>query len=585
MKKQLLILMIAGAFLWAGGSKVDAQWISPGQLTEAHKKLEGIMNCLKCHSLTRSISDSACTACHEKLNERLRKKRGFHAQAQGTCVACHTDHKGRDYDITGLDKETFDHNSTGYVLEDRHKVSCQECHKKKNTYLDLTPACMSCHNDVHKGTMSEDCLKCHSFKGWKYLKFDHDRNSEYKLTGKHAEIVCESCHPKYSDEKREGHGDNAYSVLKFKPLKYERCSDCHADIHQGTLKEKQCTDCHITEGWKVRVFNHDDPALSDYRLLGRHKNVTCELCHREEKVTYRKAGKNTERAILHFKPVKHASCSSCHFDVHKGQFGKQKCDVCHSLKNEWKDYTFNHGAKKYNGYKLEGRHKDVNCEKCHERSEIRYSEFNRSKKASVGTFKPLSAASCGDCHFDVHMGQLNKKTCDACHSMNNAWKDYAFDHQSEKYSSYKLEGRHIEVTCEKCHERSEITYRESGRETVKHVLAFKPLKGERCEDCHKEEHKKRFIGIREVRDVTCATCHSVDKEWKDYEYKHESDKKFKKYSLEYKAEAAECEKCHTCGFEVFCTSCCIRRCMPCNFRQKIRKNKDSELFDLIYDEP
>jgi hypothetical protein len=383
-------------------------------------------------------------------------------------------------------------------------------------------------------------------------------------------VKCESCHPKYSDEEKAGDAGLISNVLKFKPLKYGRCNDCHDDIHRGKLKDKQCTDCHVTEGWKERVFSHDDPALSDFRLSGRHKNVSCEMCHPEEKVKYREGGKTIERRVIRLKPVKHSSCRSCHFDVHKGQFTKQECDACHSLNNEWKEYTFDHGSGKYNGYKLEGRHKEVVCEKCHKRNEVRYREFNSSKNATIGTFKPLSAEACGDCHFDVHMGHFNKQGCDACHSMNNKWKDYTFDHQSEQYSGYKLEGRHKD---------------EFDRENIKSILAFKPLKGERCEDCHKEEHKKRFIGIREVRDVTCATCHSVEKEWKDYEYKHESDKKFKKYSLEYKAEASECEKCHTCGFEVFCTSCCVRRCMPCNFRQKIRENKDSELFDLIYDEP
>ncbi len=576
--------MLFVSFLGAGGSTASARLISPGELSKAHEKLDSFLYCLKCHELTTSLQDYDCTACHEKLNERIKGKKGFHAQVKGGCIECHTEHKGKDFDIVQLDREKFDHDMTGYKLRDSHIKACDKCHKKENTFLDLSPECINCHSDAHKKTVSSECGTCHNFKEWKNVEFDHDKSSVFKLTGKHSGIDCELCHPQ-STGAALSPGYKAFKVLKFKPLKYGTCNDCHGDVHRGKLKEQNCSGCHITAGWNEKVFDHNDPLLSDFSLQGRHKEASCELCHARETVTFREDGKLNKRSILKLDSVKKDLCTDCHYDLHKGQFGKQKCDSCHSLKKGWKDITFSHESATYSGFKLKGKHRDARCEDCHERSEVSYREFNTVKKKSIGKFKPLKAAQCTDCHFDIHNGKFTKQKCDGCHSVNNGWKDNTFDHNSDTYGGYKLEGKHRELVCHKCHKKSEIIYREFNREKKKSVSSFKTLKTEKCSECHKEEHKKRFVGIREVKDVSCSTCHSIEKEWKDYEYRHESEIKFKKYSLEFKAEISECEKCHSCSSEVFCTSCCLRRCMPCNFKQKIFQSKDAELYELIDREP
>ena len=500
MNKHTAILLILCIFLLSSGKVYSVQWISTGELSRAHEKLEGVVNCFECHSLTKEITDAACKKCHEKLNERLKENEGFHSKVEGKCVKCHTEHKGKDYDITGLDKEKFDHEMTGYGLLDRHKAACDKCHKKQNTYLDLSPECFNCHNDVHKKTLSDDCIKCHNYKGWKDLKFDHDKNSEYRLTGKHTDVKCVFCHPGSSVKDKIADKDKVYQVLKFKPLQYGKCDDCHHDIHRGEVKDKPCAACHVTKGWKERVFDHNDLLLSKYDLSGRHQRVSCELCHKKEKRVYKKGGEDVRILTLKFKPVNNSSCSDCHFDIHKGEFEKQSCDSCHSLSRPWKEYAFSHEPENEDGFRLEGKHKGIVCEKCHERSEISYTEFNIKKTKLAPRFRLLK--SRGD-----------------------------------------------------------------------------------CIDCHKEEHKERFKGVGEGREITCGACHSVENEWKDYGYKHKSEIKFKKYQLNYKAEESECEKCHTCGTEIFCVSCCVRRCMPCEFRQKILRSKDIDLYQLKNREP
>jgi hypothetical protein len=539
MKKRLLILLISGLFLFTGKSGDSAQLISPGELSKAHKKLEGIAQCFKCHTLTKGITDAACRECHEKLNERIIENKGFHAGLKAECIQCHKEHKGKDYDITSLDKETFDHKMTGYELQDRHKKQCDKCHEKENTYLGLSPECLNCHADVHKKTLPEDCIRCHNFTGWENVRFDHLKDSEFILTGKHSDLKCEGCHPGYEFEDKEG--GTVYQVLKFKPLTHGKCNDCHNDIHRGEFKEKACRNCHTTKGWKETVFDHNDPLVSAFRLQGRHENAACGLCHPKEKRTYRQGGKSIEKLIVRTKPVKHGLCRDCHYDVHKGQFEKHQCDNCHSQNDTWKNHIFNHDSKYYRGYKLRGRHRGVDCGKCHERSEIRYTEFRTEKRAVVGRFKPCKADVCSDCHYDVHKGGFENQTCDGCHTPENEWRNSLFNHESEKYAGYKPTGRHKEVECAKCHERSEIIYTEFESKKKAFVGRFRPIKSDSCRDCHYDVHNDVYRGMFEEQ--KCSECHSQDRTWKEYTFNHASNK-YRGYKPKGRHEEAECGKCH-----------------------------------------
>jgi hypothetical protein len=527
----LLILMSLYA------SSVSAQLISPGKLTKSHGKIEGLTNCIKCHKLAGGISDSACLSCHEKLVERIKHKKGFHAELKDKCITCHTDHKGENYDIMQFNMKSFDHSKTGYVLEDKHKINCNKCHKKEKTYLGLSTECISCHTDVHKKTLSEDCSKCHNFAGWKEMKFDHDKKSEYKLTGKHIEVKCEGCHPRYSIIGKSGETEKEYKVFKFKPLEYKKCNDCHTDIHKGKLKEQSCKSCHTTKGWRDKPFDHNNAQLSEYKLEGKHVNVSCELCHPEEKTVYEINGKPVVKLAKRLKPVKHGLCSDCHYDVHKGQLKDQKCAACHTVQDEWKKNTFKHESGDYKGYKLEGKHKEVECDLCHPRTEITFKEFNKGKKVAVGTFVPVKSELCSDCHYDVHKGQFKDWKCEACHTVQNEWKKNTFKHESGDYKGYKLEGKHKDVECNLCHPRTEITFKEFNKGKKVAVGTFVTVKSEQCSDCHYDVHKGQF------KDQKCAACHTVQDEWKKNTFKHESED-YRGYKLIGKHAAVKCELCH-----------------------------------------
>lgn len=450
--------------------------ISPGKLAAPHAKFEGITNCTKCHKLRGGVPDSNCLDCHDKLAARIKNKQGVHARYTDPCISCHSDHKGRGYKMTSLDEKKFDHKLTDYPLVDKHaEASCAKCHKKSGVYTGLKQDCLSCHKDYHNGQLDKDCSRCHNIKGWKDIKkFNHNTNSKYILTEKHIEVKCEKCHTKG----------------RYKPLNYKTCNsaDCHTDPHKKQLAGKTCESCHTTKGWQTTSFDHNAPAYKGYKLEDKHLKVECEKCHTKGR----------------YKPLNYKTCNTadCHNDPHKKQFEGKTCESCHTTKG-WQTTSFDHNAPAYKGYKLEGKHIEVKCEKCH----------------TKGRYKPLKYKTCdsADCHTDPHKKQFADKTCESCH-VTKDWKSLLFEHNASEYKGYKLDGKHLKTDCEKCHTEGK----------------YKPIEQE-CLTCHKKDdtHKEEL-------GKTCRKCHTTE-DWKKTTLNHNLQTKF---PLIGKHKDTECEKCH-----------------------------------------
>lgn len=185
--------------------------ISPGDLSQAHEKLEGLSNCTQCHVLGEKVTNEKCLACHDEIKKLLTKGEGYHASVDvkgKDCFTCHSEHHGRSFQLIRLDKTSFDHDLTGYKLEGKHKVmKCADCHQLKNieqtslqkrerTFLGLEQRCLSCHEDYHQKTLPADCASCHGFDSFKpAAKFDHQQTA-FTLKGKHQQVDCEKCHQK-----------------------------------------------------------------------------------------------------------------------------------------------------------------------------------------------------------------------------------------------------------------------------------------------------------------------------------------------------------------------------------------------------
>jgi len=306
------------------------------------------VECAKCHKIeTRNnekfqefvgVSFSKCTDCHKDVHNN---------KFGQTCTKCHSEESF--HIIKGIND--FDHSKTDFKLVGKHRsVKCAVCHKTNYTDPIKHNRCADCHKDYHHNQFavegrSPDCVQCHNndvFSPSGYTIEDHNK-SKFKLEGAHLATPCFACHKK----------EDKWSFRQIG----EKCNDCHQDIHKNYIDQKfypgsLCTTCHDVNTWEeIKIFDH---SKTRFNLTGAHKKEKCAACHfKEENGEKKQKFRNLS-----------IECAGCHNDVHAGQFevdGKVECTKCHKT-TQWKPSTFDHNTAKF---KLDGKHKDVACIKCH----------------------------------------------------------------------------------------------------------------------------------------------------------------------------------------------------------------------------
>ena len=77
------------------------------------------------------------------------------------------------------------------------------------------------------------CNLCHNPNGWSFWRFDHDRQTDFKLEFSHKGLQCKACHKKAMGEDVE---------------QSSTCVVCHRqdDIHRGDFGS-QCDQCHTSD--------------------------------------------------------------------------------------------------------------------------------------------------------------------------------------------------------------------------------------------------------------------------------------------------------------------------------------------------
>jgi len=198
--------------------------------------------------------------------------------------------------------------------------------------------------------------------------------------------------------------------------------------------------------------------------------------------------------------VLNAKCLSCHKEIsalikanhgyHASSDVKGKdCFKCHSDHNgisfeiiRFEQKGFDH---RKTSYTLEGKHKDVKCNDCHQAKFIADKSIAKRKKTFLGL-----AQDCKSCHVDFHQGTLGTQ-CSNCHSPEGFKPVKSFDHSK---TAFPLTGKHVEVKCDKCHK----TEKRNGKDFQK----FKGLQFSSCENCHKDVHAGKF-------GKDCQKCHLV----------------------------------------------------------------------------
>jgi hypothetical protein len=417
---------------------VSRAQLSPGDLNRVHKHLEGLGQCTQCHEIGNKAFDAKCLSCHDLLGERVREKKGLHANpGYVDCSECHMDHLGRDFEMIHWPdgRDAFDHDLTGFSLVGRHRDrDCADCHNSRQmtaaartklkdhekdlarTFLGLTATCSSCHQNVH-GPAQEDCATCHQPEGWKPARgFDHD-TAAFALVGAHSDLACDKCHARTE------------KGLVFQPLAFDTCLSCHADQH-GPQLSRDCLTCHVMDGW--RPPSRFDHARADFALTGAHIKTDCLACH-DQQITLA-GGHRTTR----YTGLASGQCTDCHKDKHAGRFGDD-CSSCHNTE-AWGQYSrkrFDHGLTRY---PLEGRHVKVACEACH--------------KPGADPYTP-AFDDCSDCHSDAHRGQLtagvNRTGCEACHDVTG-FTPALFSLERHDTTDFPLKGSHRAVPCFSCHD-------------------------------------------------------------------------------------------------------------------------------------
>lgn len=487
--------------------------LSPGDLASAHAHLEGMSNCTQCHDLGKKVSNQKCLDCHSEIERLMNQNRGYHASkvvATKDCYDCHSDHHGRGFDMTRFDTESFDHDLTNYHLEGQHAViDCRECHKpdniadskirkRDNTYLGLNQECLSCHDDYHQNTLSNDCRSCHDMNAFRPAPhFDHNETS-YKLRGQHIEVECKECHPITTQ--------NGVEFQKFTGIPFNDCKSCHKDPHGGRIAGR-CDQCHRESSFSTftgqNSFNHH---TTNFALKGRHQSVNCFSCH--EKIS------NPSIIFQDKEGIGENDCIACHDDVHDGKFGTD-CASCHqesSFLDLHSMASFNHNL---TDYPLQGQHIGVDCRQCHSG---RYTTA-------------IDFSACRNCHNDYHKGQFADKPivpdCVDCHTLEQEFDHTLYTVEQHQSNSFPLEGAHAATPCFVCHLSEEEDW-----------WTFREIGGEKCVDCHQDIHQT-YISEQYYPEQQCEACH-INDSWAMVSFDHD----LTQWSLEGKHTEAACRDCH-----------------------------------------
>jgi hypothetical protein len=508
-----LVCLIACCFASSARGQTFERLVMPGPLAKAHADLES--DCAKCHApFKRAEQGPLCLACHDHaaVAADVREKRGFHGTAPSVaaaeCRSCHAEHKGRDADIVGLERDAFRHQFTDYALHGAHaRVACEACHPAGKPYRDAfgvrrlsrvrrraprkarqglqelshrdavarggvrsrqdgLPARGPTHGRRMRALSSGRALRGHA-EGLRHLSRRQRRpprpvRQQVRELPHEQRLEDAELRPRAQDglpAHRQARVDRVRGLSHGRPLRPEALDgrlSCHRadDVHEGR-NGKDCASCHGTSSWKTVKFDHD--RNTEFPLRGAHRALSCETCHTRP-VHEQKLG---------------TDCVACHRgdDPHEGQLGAD-CARCHG-ESAWKEkVAFDHDLARF---PLLGLHAVVSCEECH------------ATPAYRGTER-----ACNACHAkdDTHQRRLGP-SCELCHTPNG-WQVWRFDHAAQ--TDFPLRGAHAEVGCENCH-------------TEPVVDEISLAKG--CNACHGAEdpHRGSF-------GTNCGQCHG-EQSWRD----------------------------------------------------------------------
>ena len=551
--------------------------ITPGLLCASHAGQPETARCQTCHRIFKPIPSSACLACHEKIQQAAINHVGYHGTLKGECRNCHGEHAGNEADIRPLDKATFNHDLARFRLGGKHRaLPCDRCHlqqwegdpRERVQYTGLRfSSCLDCHSNPHGDLRGRECFQCHQMEGGRLPKllFAHDRDSRFRLEGRHAETPCVKCHQRKLQEGREP---------RF--VLYDigtHCADCHQDIHGGQFK-KPCDACHSPQGWKGRWLADPHGQDTGYPLRGKHRSLECAECHRPPE-------KGAKLAQARFAGLPH-QCEDCHADPHAGQM-RTSCAVCHEQEG-WKGGHLLFSHDKQAEFALDATHAGLpcaschgsgktaryrpllkTCEACHGHAEKQFEGAVRAREAVVdphtGRVRCLEChypygskakfllksndanALCANCHKlkekkFLH-GPVASGACIACHQ---------FHHSDYPNLAYRPEGQE----CFECHAEMEKSIKE-------HAYVHKPAV-ENCRLCHTAHSSDVPLQLKKTGKALCVECHeNIGKEIQNAQVPHGA--------LNILDECLNCHGAHTANMPFLLKDKPMNLCLTCHDKE------------------
>lgn len=308
----------------------------------------------------------------------------------------------------------------------------------------------------------------------------------------------------------------------------DKCLDCHKEIKSrvdqkkgyhasSEVTGKDCFACHSDHHGRnfdiirfdTEKFNHQ---LTGYKLTGAHQELDCRACHKDELIESSDLRKKEETYL-----GLRTDCAACHKDVHQKTLSTD-CASCHNTASFAPAALFDHAK---TDFPLKGKHKEVDCKRCH--------EVTFSNSALFQRFAGVPFNQCTACHEDVHNGNFgtNCKQCHSEESFSMAIGNNAFNHNQ---TGFPLIGKHRTLDCASCHDVG-------GR--VQASNAFQDYKGKdfhACTVCHEDVHETKFGS-------DCRQCHS-ETSFQTLLNPDKFNHTLTGYVLEGKHATVDCRKCH-----------------------------------------
>lgn len=294
------------------------------------------------------------------------------------------------------------------------------------------------------------------------------------------------------------------------------CLACHELIrtriaarrgYHAPVSNRPCAECHKEHlGLDFALVRLDSSSFrhgeTGHDLRGAHATVGCRDCHTPVRITARDV---RVYAARHAGLLRRTwlglpgDCAGCHRpeDPHGSQFRGRGCEECHD-ETRWEGASrFDHDR---TGYRLTGRHREVECGGCH----------RAARAGETVRYAGLRYSACTDCHDDPHRGDMGA-ACGRCHDPSG-WErvdvaavEGVFDHRR---TDFPLAGAHERAACSDCHrtparrdEEIEIRFQRATESR-----AFPRPIHQDCASCHRDAHDGMFSGLPAA--ASCRDCHT-----------------------------------------------------------------------------